>query len=226
MKLESGAALGVAAAVVCAQGANACVGPPPDPPPQFWVEIHGDTDGDGGTNAWIGLEIDLFNPGAPTQCSCGLGLSGPAAILNGLEFDGVHLSVTNTLTHVSTPIVAFDALQENANAANGYSALAPGSTWGGFSGLIPAFTSPALGPNDVIKIWFDVDLRGGNGIGTQLSQLQAVVGGGEGLPDGSPNPGGPHPGIVFTAADPTAPAPGALAAFGLAGLIGLRRRRH
>ncbi|GAB4555615.1 MAG: hypothetical protein Tsb0013_18390 [Phycisphaerales bacterium] len=213
-----------AAAIVALTGASAsaCVMMPQEPPAFFWCEDHGDTDMDGLNNFWIGMEITLFGATDPTNCACGLGITGPTAPL--LEIDGVSVTITNLDTKESQIIPEFTTLTPNANTAAGLTNIDPTNTWFGFSGLVQPTYPTTPPPGNVFKIWFDVDAP-------DLASLQGAFGtvaGGEGDANGFPFPTGPHAIQLFAPINNTlwvVPAPGALSCFAGAGLCVIRRRR-
>ncbi|MBD2417240.1 hypothetical protein H6G54_05845 [Anabaena cylindrica FACHB-243] len=144
-----------------AQPAAACVMAPPLPPPNIWIDFHGDTDNNGKQEFWIGQEVSLFPPTSPTNCKCGLGLGNLTNPLSGMvNVLGVMITKTNILTHISEVLQPFTPLQPNSNVATQLAndpRANPGATWFGFGGLINAFNPPVLGLNEVIKLWFEVE---------------------------------------------------------------------
>lgn len=206
----------------------ACVTPPPEPPRRIWVDIHGDTDGDGRTEAWVGVEVGIFPFSSPTGCACGIGLSANSTTLvPSLDISGAMVGFTNTTTHTTRFISEF-AFQNNAAAAGALSNASPqqGLNWTGFSGLIAPIGNPTPEPGEVAKLWFMVTFDTGelsNFIGGEITALFAN---GEADPaTGLPLLSGPHATVFHTALDPTVPAPPMLTALAGLGLIASRRRR-
>jgi len=146
------------------RSASACTMPPPEMQP--WIEVHGDPDDDDLINLWIGFELAGLFPSIPGGvCQCGIGLGSTTVPFPGtVEFNDVMVTVTNRLTHDSLEIEAFDDLTFDAAAAAffaGGPVLLPGALWGGFSGIVDPFAVPVLGPNEVFKLWFDVEVPAG-----------------------------------------------------------------
>jgi uncharacterized protein (TIGR03382 family) len=199
----------------------ACVVPPVEPPPTFWIDRLGDTDGDGGFNTLVAQEIGLFSFDNLTNCSCGLGIVGGLPI--GGEIDSVSVEIWNKATGERRVVSEFgfdrspdaDPVYENFRAGTG-------ETWIGFWGAIPVLGADAdLKDGEIYKIVFDID--------TLVGFKRALfVAGGEGTPDGLPvAPGLPHGAEFFAPRDnlPFVPSPGSMAVLGLAGAGLLRRRR-
>lgn len=217
--------------------AQACVMPNPTPPPKLWITNHGDTDADGDTNFWVGIEVSLFTTTSPTGCACGIGFA--QALPVGLAaVDGSHVSITNTLTHEERPLTddgtpsgnpIFDNFGANGNTSSDLSNLDPGGNldWNGFVGAQPSVPPQQLGPNEVIKLWFDLDV---DPTAIRLLQGNSVVfASGEGDPTtGNVPPTGEHAPQFYTSQDGGSlqglPEPTSLALLALGGIAVLRRR--
>ena len=222
MRARSESAIGALLVGSLVMSAGACVTPPPDPPPMFWVNSVGDTDGDGGFNVLVAQEIGLFAFDTVTNCSCGLGVVGGLPI--GAEVDGVSVEIWNKATGERRVISQFDAFDRSADADDVYNDLRDGTGegWTAFWGSIPALGPDAdLMPGEIYKIVFDLDT-------TVAFKRALVVAGGEGDPNGLPVlPGQPHGAEFFSPRNnkPFVPSPGGLATVGLAGLLVAGRRR-
>jgi hypothetical protein len=208
-----------------AGAALACTTPPPpvSEPPTFWIDIHGDTDGDGRTEIWVGQEVNLFGASA-VPCACGIGFTP--------DFLNVVTSatVTNALLGVTvknpdgsadvTPILTFD-FARNSNTTSGLTGNDPSLNWFGFFDA-EADLNPDDYTNDIVKLWFEIEIDT-----AQLGLFKSVgafakFGAGEGTPDGFPNFVGSHFQLGGLGRVPT---PGAAAVLGIAGLAAIRRRR-
>ncbi|MFN0125280.1 MAG: hypothetical protein ACKV19_01180 [Verrucomicrobiales bacterium] len=129
--------------------ASACTTPPPDPPPTLWVINHLD-----GT-AWIGIEVGKFLvPQTAVTCSCAIQLIPNFGFLPA-NVTGAKLALTNTRTHAMETILEFD---NDPDFGSGIEAL---DGFAGFSVRVdPAdFPNgfPQEGPDEKLKLWFDVD---------------------------------------------------------------------
>lgn len=222
MRARNGSA--VVALAVAAIGAPvvACVTPPPMPPPMFWVNRVGDTDGDGDFNVLVAQEIGLFSFDTLTNCSCGLGTVGGLPV--GGEIDSVSVQIWNKDTGERRTINQFDAFDRSPNADDVYNDLrnGTGESWLGFWGSIDALgPDSVLNDGEIYKIVFDIDTP----VGFTSSFF---VAGGEGTPDGLPVlPGLPHGAEFFAPRNNRlfVPSPGSAATLGIAGLLAMRRRR-
>ena len=155
----------------------------------------------------------------------------------GLNVTGMSIVVLNNATGNRVPLPEFSFLPNSITttsllAGSGSSdppntnPLFDGSTWFGFSSDVAPFTSPVLGPDEILAFQFDV----------QLPLLQLPLGlesqyaGGEGQADGTPIFVGAHPVQYFTTTDPSVlftapvPEPSSLAMVCVIGLILLNRR--
>lgn len=218
----------IATAVLVATGsalpALACTMQPPTPPPVIWVEPHGFNTSTGKSEFWVGIEVDLFASPTATNCACGisfLNLPGGLAIIDAM------VGITNINTHDTVFLSEFDNLAPNSTTSSSLTAAlgSTGGTWFGFSGLIPGFPQPVLAPDEVIKLWFEVEV---DPIVLPFS-TQVVFAGGGGNPDGSVITQGEHPVELIQSVDTTLrliPAPTSLASAALLGAaLVLRRRR-
>ncbi|MCG8403911.1 MAG: PEP-CTERM sorting domain-containing protein [Phycisphaerales bacterium] len=220
-------AMACAALALCVQReAKACGRPLPQPMP-VWVVNHGNIDMDPNIEVWVGQQISLFPPGSPTTCSCGLGLGSTAQPLPpGITVEGVRFTITNTVTHQNVIIPEFSALLADVDATNGWQGGAganPGSTWFGFSGLVPAFTTlPPLDTNEVYKLWFELDVQPPL-LGTLLD---VQFGSGKGTPGGSPDFDAPHdPATYGFVSEVIIPEPATLSLLAVGAVIFARKRR-
>ena len=143
--------------------ALSCVHPPPKPKPKVWVENHGINPVTNKLEMWFGVEVDptLFPITTPTVCTCGLGIGGVGLpIVPSLNVTMAGVGITNTITHDTTFLAAFNGFTQSApittNAIN--NAIIAGQQWQGFSQLVNPFTQPVLGPNEVLKLWFGIEI--------------------------------------------------------------------
>ena len=146
----------------------ACGHPPPppepqQPPPQVWMIDHGIDPVTGLSNMWFGVEIDpvLFPITQPTVCTCGIGLGGAnLPLIPSLNVTGAMLAVTNMLTHEIDPLDGFDFTPDSGTTGNAESnALIPDQQWAGLSAVVTNFVQPILAANEVLKIWFNLELH-------------------------------------------------------------------
>jgi hypothetical protein len=138
--------------------------PPPKPtPPQVWVVDHGIDAITGLRNLWLGVEINpvLFAITQPTICTCGLGIGGAGLpLIASLNVTQAMVAVTNTVTHAITPVSGFilqpDAAISTHSASN---ALLSGQQWSGFSTVVNSFVQPIYAANEVLKIWYNIEIE-------------------------------------------------------------------
>lgn len=196
--------------------------PPIDPPPMYWVNGLGDTDGDGDFNVLVAQEIDLFSFGVPTNCACGIGFDAPLPF--GVVIEDIRVEAWNKDTGERREISQFLELERKPDADAIYDDLRSGTgeTWTGFGGLIPALDDTAdLQPGEIYKLVVEIDTPTGFTRGI-------VLAGGEGTPDGLPVlPGQPHGAEFFSPLNnvPFVPTPGSMVCLCLAGAVAARRRR-
>lgn len=232
-------ALTALSAIVLPGIGAACVGQggtptqPAPPPPSIWTINHGDTDGDGKAEVWVGIEVGTpFSPtGGSSTCACGLGLTnGPPS----LAVVDVMVGLTDTRTDEFTELAAFAPLSRDPSSDNGFAngtlpntigTPMPGAIWTGFTGEILPFTPPALGANEVWKLWFELEVEVGEL--QLLNDTHAQFGSGSTDQD-EPN----HPVTYFTAENstlsivPLASTPALLGlGLGMLGLATARRRK-
>ncbi|WP_281558845.1 PEP-CTERM sorting domain-containing protein [Thalassomonas sp. RHCl1] len=146
----------------------ACGHPPPPPPvpdpppPEVWMIDHGIDPTTGMSNMWFGVEIDpeLFPITEPTVCTCGIGLGGAnLPFVPSLNVTSAMLAVTNMMTHEVERVDGFDFEPDSAIAGNSAgNALIPGQQWNGFSALVTNFVQPILEDNEVLKLWFNLEI--------------------------------------------------------------------
>lgn len=135
----------------------ACTTPPP-PPPQAWVINHGIDPDTKMRHVWVGIEVDsLFEITSPTMCTCGIGI--PSAFASSVKIKGVKLAVTDMLTKEMDVVEEF-GFSEDASIAEFAqdNAVREGQEWVGFSGMVNPFDKPILGPNEKLKLWFEVSV--------------------------------------------------------------------
>lgn len=144
----------------------ACGHPPPmetvdpgDPPPEVWMKNHGVDPETGKQNMWVGVEIDpvLFDITDPTICTCAIGL--PAGLPPSVVVTDAKLAVTNIETHEIVEVLAeFDFERDDRISQEAASnAILPEQEWTGFSGLVESVTQPEYGPDEVLKLWFNIE---------------------------------------------------------------------
>ncbi len=219
----------VGAAALLATSAGACTGPPPTPPPRFWVQYHGYDAGDNADKFWVGQEVSLFPPPAPVVCACGLVLyNTPPYIPPGaMRIKDVGVFIVNRLTHQMqrTPFFTFDP---NPNTSAGIAALAPpGGNALGFAGHVQPFNPDTLQFPFVYKLLFLLNVpRAPNGQPFNQNGfiVNGLIGAGLGDPEGFPMQSEFH---LFNPTDDglNIPAPGAIAMIGAACVLNLRGRR-
>ncbi|WDE13767.1 PEP-CTERM sorting domain-containing protein [Thalassomonas haliotis] len=147
----------------------ACGHPPPPPPvpdpppPQVWMIDHGIDPATGMSNMWFGVEIDpeLFPITEPTVCTCGIGLGGAdLPFVPSLSVTSAMLAVTNMETHDIERLDGFDFTPDSAIAGDSAAnALLPDQQWHGFSALVENFVQPILEDNEVLKLWFNLEVH-------------------------------------------------------------------
>ena len=158
------------------QASYACNRQPPEPPRQYWIINHGDPDGDGLNEYWVGIEVDLFNFNQPTLCQCGLGFSSP--LPQGGQVKDAMVSVVDRRTHQIIGFVnAFNALTPNEETTANLNALQPGVAWFGLAGTIDPTELPQIDrETQTYKLWFKV-------IAPDLTGLAAVTAAGSSFDD-------------------------------------------
>lgn len=170
-KLSLGIIVSLASYPIVTPIANACIMPDPVPPPKIWTINHGKNDA-GNFELWIGIEIaELFAPVVTTICTCGLGLGTTVnPIPAGAKITMAGVGITNLLTHDTVFLdglfnfsedAATTALLESGtpDVAAGYQGADPGAAWMGFAASVDPFVPPVLGPNEVMKLWFGVEVE-------------------------------------------------------------------
>lgn len=140
----------------------ACGHPPVIEKPKVWLTNHGIDPVTGLNNLWLGVEIDpqLFPISQPTLCTCGIGIGGVGLpFIPSLNVTSAKLAVTNTVTHAMDPLAEFafssDAAITSDAAAN---ALLPNQQWFGFSVLVNSVVQPVYQANEVLKLWFTLEI--------------------------------------------------------------------
>ena len=153
----------------CCKFAFACGHPPPPPDPitpppipEVWVIDHGVDPMTGLSNMWFGVEIDpvLFPITSPTVCTCAIGLGGLGLpFVPSLNVTGAMLAVTDTVNHSINPLAEFDFSSDGTITSNAEAnALLPGQQWFGFSALVDSVFQPIYQPNEVLKLWFNLEI--------------------------------------------------------------------
>ncbi|WP_199611488.1 hypothetical protein [Flocculibacter collagenilyticus] len=147
----------------------ACGHPPPpptptSPPPKVWMIDHGIDPITNMSSMWFGVEIDpiLFPISSPTLCTCAIGLGGLGLpTIPSLNVTSAMIAVTNMVTKtVGPPVPGFEFTPDGAITADAEAnAILPGQQWSGLSTTVnPPVIQPILGPNEVLKLWFDIQV--------------------------------------------------------------------
>lgn len=221
--------ISAAAVALCSGASLACTMSPPTPPPTVWTSVQ--DLGDGTSKVTIGQKVALFPPVITTNCACGVGIGSTALPAPGdLMPMGVRIVVVGPDDAILATLAEFAPLQSNNITSNGL-AGGPGATagasWQGYAGMIEPFVPPAIGPDSMFKMLFDIVVP--NPLLGQLVGLPVQFAGGEGNTDGFPQFSGPHAVGYFAPEDnrlpPDVPAPGA-AAISIASLLCFFRRRR
>jgi len=161
--------------------------PPPviSDPPDVSFLILGDTKGNGRVNILIDFDLaDLFPITAPARCQCGLGIGSsgaaiPPSLLAPGAFVDAYVTRSNRVTGTNIRFTPFDTLGPAAAVGPALAAgqvIYPGAIWGGFEGVIQPFTLPTLGPNEVWKLVFEIDVAPGEVGQLQSQRLQFAAG--------------------------------------------------
>ena len=136
---------------------------PDPPPPEVWTIDHGIDPATGMSNMWFGVEIDpeLFPITEPTICTCGIGLGGAnLPFIPSLSVTSAMLAVTNMMTHEIDPVEGFEFDLDSASTGDAEAnALLPDQQWTGFSALVTNFVQPILEDNEVLKLWFNLEIH-------------------------------------------------------------------
>jgi len=189
--------------------------------PELWT-----LPGDMPNEFLIGVELgSLFDVDAGATCACGLSFSSPLPF--GSTVDEAFVAVTDRTTHAMTlvdgfvfsPNVATDtALDRNT-----------GTDWFGLATTATtAITQPTVGPNEVLKLWYRVTVVPETGEEGEFDPSTVFTPGnlefaaGSAQSDGTPNFGGVHP-LVFFSAIPE-PSSLLLAIFAGLGMTWRKRR--
>lgn len=145
------------------QASYACTMQPPTPPPQYWIINHGDPDGDGLNEYWVGIEVTLFLFTQPTLCRCGLGFNAPLPP-GSMVKDAMVTVVDRRTDEIIALVNAFNALKPDEETTRGLQERQPNAVWSGLAGTIDPAELPQIDPDtQAYKLWFKVlapDLRG------------------------------------------------------------------